>query len=43
MVHAKIEGPSIAQGRLEAPEPQARIYTYTKEDVEAGTSHMVTG
>ncbi|GMN33941.1 hypothetical protein TIFTF001_046757 [Ficus carica] len=39
---AKLEGPSITQGRLEAPEPQARIYTYTKGDAEAGTSHVVT-
>ena len=31
------------QGRLEAPEPQARIYAYTKGDAEAGTSHVVTG
>ncbi|GMN60053.1 hypothetical protein TIFTF001_029151 [Ficus carica] len=38
-----IEGPSITQGRLEAPEPQARIYAYTKGDAEAGTSHVVTG
>ena len=30
-------------GRLEAPEPQARIYAYTKRDAEAGTSHVVTG
>ncbi|GMN24121.1 hypothetical protein TIFTF001_049122 [Ficus carica] len=42
-VQAKIEGPSIAQGRLEAPEPQARIYAYTRGDAEAGTSHVVTG
>ncbi|GMN53250.1 hypothetical protein TIFTF001_022392 [Ficus carica] len=43
VVHAKIEGPLIAQGRLEALEPQVRIYTYTKGDVEAGTSYVVTG
>ncbi|GMN31472.1 hypothetical protein TIFTF001_041601 [Ficus carica] len=42
-VQARIEGPSIAQGRLEAPEPQARIYAYPRGDAEAGTSHMVTG
>ncbi|GMN73861.1 hypothetical protein TIFTF001_053087, partial [Ficus carica] len=41
-VQAKLEGPSITQGRLEAPEPQARIYAYTKGDAEAGTSHVVT-
>ncbi|GMN32694.1 hypothetical protein TIFTF001_044712 [Ficus carica] len=28
----KLEGPKISQGRLEAPEPQGRIYAYTKED-----------
>ncbi|GMN22150.1 hypothetical protein TIFTF001_051183 [Ficus carica] len=42
-VQAQIEGPSIAQGRVEAPKPQTRIYAYTKGDVEAGTSHVVTG
>ncbi|GMN45141.1 hypothetical protein TIFTF001_014314 [Ficus carica] len=42
-VQAQIEGPSNAQGRLEAPEPQARIYAYTKGDVKARTSHVVTG
>ncbi|GMN62448.1 hypothetical protein TIFTF001_031546 [Ficus carica] len=25
----KLEGPAISQGRLEAPEPQGRIYAYT--------------
>ncbi|GMN75612.1 hypothetical protein TIFTF001_056454, partial [Ficus carica] len=38
-VQARVEGSSIAQGRLEAPEPQARIYAYTRGDAEAGTSH----
>ncbi|GMN25964.1 hypothetical protein TIFTF001_051477 [Ficus carica] len=42
-VQVKIEGLSLAQGRLEAPEPQARIYAYTKADVEVGTSSVVTG
>ncbi|GMN47788.1 hypothetical protein TIFTF001_016964 [Ficus carica] len=42
-VQAKFEGSKIAQGRLEAPEPQARIYAYTKGDDEIGTSHVVTG
>ncbi|GMN30537.1 hypothetical protein TIFTF001_041475 [Ficus carica] len=37
-VQAKIEGPSISQGRLEAPEPQAIIFAYTRGDAEAGTS-----
>ncbi|GMN58707.1 hypothetical protein TIFTF001_027788 [Ficus carica] len=40
MVQAKIKGPTIAQGRLEAPELQARIYAYTKGNVEAGTSSV---
>ena len=42
-VQARLEGPSITQGRLEAPEPQARIYAYTKGDAEVGISHVVTG
>ncbi|GMN28600.1 hypothetical protein TIFTF001_041199 [Ficus carica] len=42
-VQAKIEGPSISQGKLEAPEPQARIFAYTRGDAEAGTSQVVTG
>ncbi|GMN25414.1 hypothetical protein TIFTF001_050378 [Ficus carica] len=41
-VQARLEGPSISQGRLEAPESQARIYDYTNGDAEAGTSHEVT-
>ncbi|GMN44735.1 hypothetical protein TIFTF001_013928 [Ficus carica] len=41
-IQARLEVPSITQGRLEAPEPQARIYAYTKGDAEAGTSHVVT-
>ncbi|GMN32545.1 hypothetical protein TIFTF001_044698 [Ficus carica] len=41
-VQAKLEGSTITQGRIEAPEPQARIYAYTKGDAEAGTSHVVT-
>ncbi|GMN51316.1 hypothetical protein TIFTF001_020458 [Ficus carica] len=39
----KIEGSYLAQERLEAPEPQARIYAYTKGNIEAGTSSVVTG
>ncbi|KAL5569806.1 hypothetical protein UlMin_026381 [Ulmus minor] len=39
----KKEGPPINQGRLEAPEPEAKIYAYTKRDVDAGTSNVVTG
>ncbi|KAL5560800.1 hypothetical protein UlMin_037011 [Ulmus minor] len=34
--------PPINQGRLEAPEPEARIYAYTKGDAEARTSNVVT-
>ncbi|KAL5541879.1 hypothetical protein UlMin_009589 [Ulmus minor] len=43
VMQAQLEGPSISQCRLEAPEPEAKIYAYTKGDVEAGTSNMVTG
>ena len=42
-MQAKLEGPSISQGRLEALEPKARIYAYMKGEVEAGTSNVVTG
>ena len=42
---AVIEGPLIQQGRLEAPPTttNARVYALTKEEVEAGTSNVVTG
>ena len=43
VIQARLEGPSIAQERLEVPEPQARTYAYTKGDAEAGTSYVVTG
>ena len=42
-MQAQIKGPPISQGRLEAPEPEAKIFAYTKGDVEAGTSNVVTG
>ncbi|GMN47460.1 hypothetical protein TIFTF001_016634 [Ficus carica] len=42
-MQARIEGPSMAQGRLEAPESQAKIHAYTKGDVKAGTSHVIIG
>ncbi|KAL5575507.1 hypothetical protein UlMin_017206 [Ulmus minor] len=41
-MQAKVEGPSISQGKLKAPEPNARIYAYAKGDAEAGTSNVVT-
>ena len=37
-----IEGPSISQGRLEAP-PQAQLYAYTNADAIASTSNVVAG
>ena len=43
VMQAKLEGPSISQGRLEASKPKARIYAYTKGDIEAGTSNIVPG
>ena len=42
-MQAKLERPSIIQWRLEAPEPEAKIYAYTKGDVEPATSNVVTG
>ncbi|KAL5560047.1 hypothetical protein UlMin_036258 [Ulmus minor] len=42
-LQAQIEGPPFIQGRLEAPEPEAKIFAYTKGDVDAGTSNVVTG
>ncbi|KAL5583414.1 hypothetical protein UlMin_015856 [Ulmus minor] len=42
-MQALLEGPPINQGLLEAPEPEANIYAYTKGDVDAGTSKVVTG
>jgi len=42
-MQAQLEGPSISYGRLEAPEPEAKIFTYTKGDVEVGISNVVTG
>ncbi|XP_024018880.1 uncharacterized protein LOC112090859 [Morus notabilis] len=42
-IQATIDGPQISQGRLEAPEPQARIYAYTMGDTATGTSTVVTG
>ncbi|KAL5551368.1 hypothetical protein UlMin_001544 [Ulmus minor] len=39
----KMEGPSITQSRLEAPETNARIFTFSRNDAEAGTSNVVTG
>ena len=41
-MQAKLKGSLISQGRLEAPEPKAKIYAYTKGDAEAGTSNVVT-
>ncbi|KAL5582106.1 hypothetical protein UlMin_014548 [Ulmus minor] len=41
-MQAKVEGPSTSQGKLEAPEPNARIYAYAKGDAEAGTFNVVT-
>ncbi|KAL5563423.1 hypothetical protein UlMin_033170 [Ulmus minor] len=41
-LQAQIEGPPMSQGRLEAPEPEAKIFAYTKGDVDAGTSNIVT-
>ena len=43
-MQAKIESPQINQGCLEAsPTLNAHIFAYTKNDVEVGTSNVVTG
>ena len=42
-MQAKLEGPSITQGRLEAPKPEAKIYAYTIGDVDVGTSNVMIG
>ncbi|KAL5561949.1 hypothetical protein UlMin_031696 [Ulmus minor] len=39
----KMEGASITQSRLEALEANARIFTFSRNDAEAGTSNVVTG
>ena len=36
-----LEGPAISQGRLEAPEPEARIYAYIKGDAEARIANVL--
>ncbi|KAL5556113.1 hypothetical protein UlMin_038349 [Ulmus minor] len=36
------QSPSITQSRLEAPETNARIFTFSRNDAEAGTSNVVT-
>ena len=38
-----LEGPSITQGRLEFPPPQAHLYAYTNVDAMASTSNVVAG
>ncbi|KAL5550510.1 hypothetical protein UlMin_000686 [Ulmus minor] len=38
-----MEGVPITQIRLEAPEANARIFTFSRNDAEAGTSNVVTG
>ncbi|EXC21911.1 hypothetical protein L484_011076 [Morus notabilis] len=43
-MQAQLEGPQINQGCLEAPPAlTAQICAFTKKDVEAGTSNVVTG
>ncbi|KAL5549569.1 hypothetical protein UlMin_004800 [Ulmus minor] len=39
----KMEGLPITQSSLEAPETNARIFTFSRNDAEAGTSNVVTG
>ena len=37
------EGPNEEQDKKNVPDPNARIYAYTKDDAEAGGSKVVTG
>ena len=40
---AEIEGPAEVPEKKIVPEPNGRIYAYSKDDAEAGTSKVVTG
>ncbi|KAL5559193.1 hypothetical protein UlMin_035404 [Ulmus minor] len=40
---AEIEGPTEVPEKKIVPEPNGRIYAYSKDDAEAGTSKVVTG
>ena len=43
MMLSGTERPTDVPTKKEIPEPNARIYAYTRDDVEAGTSKVVTG
>ena len=42
-IEAVAVGPKEESGRKNIPEPNVRIYAYTKGDAEAGGSKVVTG
>lgn len=42
MMLAGTEGPIDMPAKKEIPEPNERIYAYTRDDSEAGTSKVVT-
>ncbi|KAL5558538.1 hypothetical protein UlMin_034749 [Ulmus minor] len=43
MMLAGTEGPVDVPAKKEIPEPNGRIYAFTRDDAEAGTSKVVTG
>ncbi|KAL5546618.1 hypothetical protein UlMin_006305 [Ulmus minor] len=43
MMLAGTEGPIDVPAKKEIPEPNGRIYAFTRDDAEAGTSKVVTG
>ena len=42
-MQARLGGPVEEHEKKEVPEPNGRIYAYTRGDAEAGTSKVVTG
>ncbi|KAL5549921.1 hypothetical protein UlMin_000097 [Ulmus minor] len=40
---AKPDGTTTPPGKIEMPEPTARVYAYTKRDAETGSTDVVTG
>ena len=42
-LQAVVEGPTEEQDKKNVPEPNGRIYAYTKGDAELGGSKVITG
>ncbi|KAL5577635.1 hypothetical protein UlMin_019334 [Ulmus minor] len=43
LMAAKPDGTTTPPGKIEMPEPTARVYAYTKRDAETGSTDVVTG